>query len=59
MSHLHDYFMSLVDSPVSTAFKVGSMAAAVGHMTEPEMSSGVLLALTDWCVAKDASSYTG
>ena len=56
--HLSSQFMSM-EGPVATAFKEGSMAAAIGHMTEPEMSSAILLTLTDLCVAKDASSYTG
>ena len=48
-----------VSGPLTTAFKEGSMAAAIGHMTEPDMSSVIVLALTDLCVAKDTTSYTG
>ena len=47
------------EGPISLAFRDGSMAAAIRHMTEPDMSSAILLALTDLCVAKDMNSYTG
>lgn len=48
-----------VESVLCTALKDGSLAAAVGHMIEPDMSSAIVLALTDLCVAKDLNSYTG
>lgn len=48
-----------VDGPLAMALRDGTMAAAISHMTEPNMSSAIILALTDLCIAKDRDSYTG
>ena len=48
-----------MEGALPMAFKDGSVAAAIGHMTEPNMSSAIVIALTELCVAKDVHSYTG
>ena len=48
-----------MEGPLQKVFVDGSMAAAVGRMTEGSMSSAIVLALTDLCIAKDSSSYRG
>ena len=50
---------SEVDSVLSTALKGGSVAAAIRCMVEPSMSSAIVLALTDLCVAKEWNTCTG
>ena len=52
-------YLSEVESVLYSALQDGSVAAAVGRMVEPDMSSAIILALTDLCVAKDRYSYTG
>ena len=47
------------EGPLTTAFKEGSIAAAISHMTEPDMSSAIVLALTELCVMRDPLTYTG
>ena len=50
---------SEVDSVLSTALKDGSVAAAIRCIVEPSMSSAIVLALTDLCVAKEWNTCTG
>ena len=45
--------------PIYAALRDGSLAAAIGHMTEHEMSSSIILALLELCVAKNTSDCTG
>ncbi len=45
--------------PIFAALKDGSLAAAIGHMTEHEMSSSIILALLELCVAKNTVNCTG
>ena len=59
ISHLcgqHSYNES---GPIYAAFKNGSLAAALGHMAEHKMSSSVVLALYELCVAKNTRDYSG
>ena len=44
---------------VHTAMKDGSLAAAIYHMTDHQLSSSIILALMELCVAKNSSNYSG
>ncbi len=47
------------ESLLSVALRDGSVAAAIRCMVEPNMSSAIVLALTDLCVAKEWNTFTG
>ena len=53
---MHGYSES---GPVYTAMKDGSLAAAIYHMTDHQLSSSIILALMELCVAKNNSNYSG
>ncbi len=58
ISYLVSQFQD-TEGPLMTAFKEGSIAAAISHMTEPDMSSAIVLALTELCITRDPLTYTG
>ncbi len=45
--------------PIYSALSQGTLAAAIGEMTQHEMSSSIILALLELCVSKNTSNYTG
>jgi hypothetical protein len=53
---MHGYSES---GPVYTAMKDGSLAAAIYHMTDHQLSSSIVLALMELCVAKNSNNYSG
>ena len=44
---------------VHTDMKDGSLAAAIYHMTDHQLSSSIILALMELCVAKNSNNYSG
>ena len=59
VSYLNGQHGHTETGPIYAALKGGSLAAAIGHMTEHEMSSSIILALLELCVAKNISDCTG
>ena len=59
MSHLNSQHSYNENGPIYLALRDGSLAAAIGHMTEHEMSSSIILALLELCVAKNNVDCTG
>lgn len=53
---MHGYTES---GPVFNALRNGGLAAAIYHMTDHQLSSSIILALMELCVAKNFSNYSG
>ncbi len=45
--------------PIHSALSQGTLAAAIGQMTQHDMSSSIILALLELCVSKNTSNYAG
>ena len=59
ISYLSTHFPPVDTSPISCALRSGSMAAAIGQMSQHELSSSIVLALLELCVARNPGDFTG
>lgn len=59
LSHLQGMHGYTESGPVFNALRNGGLAAAIYHMTDHQLSSSIILALMELCVAKNFSNYSG
>ena len=59
LSHLQGMHGYSESGPVHSALHNGGLAAAIYHMTDHQLSSSIILALLELCVAKNNSNYSG
>lgn len=59
LSHLNGQDGLIDSGPIFTALRDGSLASAISKMAEHEMSSSIILALLELCVAKNTVNCTG
>ena len=59
LSHLQGMHGYSEMGAVYSALRNGSVAAAIYHMTDHQLSSSIILALMELCVAKNNSNYSG
>ena len=55
LSHLYTLHGGVTSSPLHSALSSGSLAAAVCQMAQHDLSSSIILALLELCVAKHAN----